>query len=126
MDVLLRPGDIRIAIDGQSRLAAHIPAGSLRLWGPGQFALGHEVHGGRPWQGEISHAEVHTSTYAVDYARPDALPIPEHFLYLLDHIERFPPSAVNAWLSLILHVLSFIPAASCWHGRGDRPRALSA
>ncbi len=109
VDVLLRPADIRVAVDGKSRLAADIPAGSLRLWGPGELVLGNEVHGGRPWQGEISHAEVRTSTYAVDYARPGALPIPEHFLYLPDHIERFPLSGVNAWLSLVFHVLSFIP-----------------
>jgi VanZ family protein len=109
VDVILRRADIRIAVDGTTRLTGHLPADSARVWGAGQIALGDEVLGGGPWQGEIRHAEVRTPGHAVDYVRPGALSIPERYFYLPDHVAPFPPPSLNEWLILLLHLLSFIP-----------------
>jgi hypothetical protein len=109
VDVMLQHDGIQIDVNGTRRLAEHLPAGSLRVWGAGQIALGDEVHGGGPWQGKIRHAEVRTLGHAVDYIRPGALSIPKHYLYLPDHIAPFPPFDQGEWWALFLHLLSFIP-----------------
>jgi hypothetical protein len=109
VDVMLRRDKIRIYADGRSRLTEHLPAGSTRVWGNGEVALGGEVHGGGAWQGEIHQADVRTTGYAVDYVRPGALSIPASYLYLPDHIEPFPPTNLEQWLLAFVDLLSFIP-----------------
>ena len=108
VDVILQHGQLRIDIGGRPRLTEHLPADSLGVWGPGQIALGDEVHGGGPWQGQVRLAQVRTPGYAVDYVRPRALSIPSSYLYLPDHIERFPPGRVEL-LTAFLDMLSFVP-----------------
>jgi hypothetical protein len=109
VEVTLRHGGLRIDVDSRTRLAAHLPAGSLRMWSPGQIALGDEVHGGNPWHGQIRRAQVRTPGHAVDYVRPGALSIPQSYLYLPDHIRPFPPTTWKQWLAAFLNMLSFIP-----------------
>ena len=109
VDVMLRRGDLRIDVDGTTRVTEHLPADSLRVWSAGQIVLGDEVHGGGPWPGEIRHAEVGTSGHEVDYVRPGALSIPEHYLYLPDHMPPLMPSSLGEWLIVLLHLLTFIP-----------------
>jgi hypothetical protein len=109
VDVTLRRGQVRIGVDGATRLRASVPGNAVRDWGPGQVALGDEVHGGGPWRGRIRVAEVRTPRYDVDYVRPGALSIPESYLYLPDHIEPFPPAGTFKWLTVFLDMLSFIP-----------------
>ncbi len=109
VEVMLQHGDLRIAVDGRTRLTGHLPTGLTRMWGPGQIALGDEVHGGDPWHGQIRLAQVRTPGYAVDYVRPGALAIPQRYLYLPDHIRPFPPTTRNQWLAAFLNMLSFIP-----------------
>lgn len=106
--VLLRD-ELRVTVDGRIRLAQHVPANSTEGWGPGQIALGNEVHGGTAWLGMIRLAEVRTPGYAVDYVRPGALSIPEDYWYLPDHIQPFPPTYLGQWLLAFLDLLSFIP-----------------
>jgi hypothetical protein len=107
--VTVQRDDIRIGVDGRTRLDARVPADSLQAWSPGQIALGDEVHGGGPWQGQIRLAEVRTPGYAVDYIRPGTLSIPGSYLYLPDHIEPFPPVGLEQWLIVFLDMLSLIP-----------------
>ncbi len=109
VDVMLQRDDVRIVVDGTSRLTVHLPADSLRVWSAGHIVLGDEVHGGGPWQGEIRHAEVRTLSHEVDYVRRGALSIPGHYLYLPDHIAPFPPMSLEEWLIEVLHLLTFIP-----------------
>jgi hypothetical protein len=109
VEVSLHGDSLRIAVNGTRRLTEELPADSLGVWGAGQVALGGEVHGGVPWQGEIRLAEVRTPGHAVDYARPGALSIPAHFLYLPDHVAPFPPLNRREWEALVFHLLSFIP-----------------
>ena len=109
VDVLVQHAGIRILVNGRTRLAARIPAGSPRVWSAGQIALGDEVHGGGPWQGTIRYAQVSTPGYAVDYVRPGALSIPRRYLYLPDHIEPFPPTGREAWLLFPVKLLAFVP-----------------
>src|SRR5262249_14279527 len=90
-------------------LTERLPADSPRVWAAGQVALGGEVHGGGPWQGQINRAEVRTPGHAVDYTRPGALSIPGHYLYFPDHVAPFPPLDRGEWEALFLHLLSFIP-----------------
>jgi len=106
--VVLR-GDLRIDVGGRTRLTEHLPADSLQAWGQGQIALGDEVRGGGPWQGQIRLARVRCPGYAVDYVRPGALSIPVSYLYIPNHIEPFPPKDPKTWLTIFLHMLSFIP-----------------
>src|SRR6185437_7942671 len=50
-----------------------------------------------------------TSGHAVNYVRPGALSIPEHYLYFPDHVEPFLPTDHAEWGTLFLLLLSFIP-----------------
>jgi hypothetical protein len=109
MNLMLRQGDLRIDVNGRTRLAEHLPADSPGGWSPGQIALGDEVHGGGPWQGKIRLAEVSTPGYAVDYVRPGALLIPKRYFYFPDRIEPFPPGSGLGQLYLFFEVLSFVP-----------------
>lgn len=109
VDLILLRDDLHINVGGRIRLTEHLPADSLQAWGQGQIALGDEVHGGGPWQGQIRLAQVRTPGHAVDYVRPGALSIPASYLYLPDHIEPFPPKDLKSWLTAFLHMLSFIP-----------------
>jgi hypothetical protein len=109
VQVLLQHGDLRIDVGGRTRLTGHLPGHSARMWGPGQIALGDEVHGGNPWQGQIRLALVRTPGHAVDYVRPGALSIPHSYLYLPDHIRPFPPTTRKQWMAAFLDMLSFIP-----------------
>ena len=108
VNMMLQHGDLRIEVDGRTRLSQHLPTDSLRVWSQGQIALGDEVHGGGPWRGQIDRAQMRTPGYTVDYVRPGELSIPARYLYLPDHIEPFPPGQVD-WLTALLDLLSFIP-----------------
>jgi hypothetical protein len=110
VDLTLVRGDLRINVGGRTRLTEHLPADSLRSWGQGQIALGDEVQGGGPWQGQIRLASVSSPGYAVDYVRPGALSIPVSYRYIPNHIEPFPPKDLKSWLSIFLHMLLFILA----------------
>ena len=109
VDVMLQGDDIRLDVDGRTRLTEHLAADSPRVWSQGQIALGDEVHGGGPWQGKIRLAEVRGPGYAVDYVRPGALSIPQRYFYVPDHIEPFPPTNLEQWLLALFDLLSFIP-----------------
>ena len=109
VNLILLGGDLRIDVGGRTRLTEHLPADSLQAWGQGRIALGDEVQGGGPWQGQIRLARVRSPGYAVDYVRPGALSIPVSYRYLPSHIEPFPPRDPKAWLTIFLHMLSFIP-----------------
>jgi hypothetical protein len=109
VDVMLQHADIRIAVDGLTRLSEQLPADSARVWSQGRIALGDEVQGGRPWQGTIRLAEVHTAGSAVDYVSPGALSIPASYFYLPDHVLPFPPGNAQQWLDVLLDLASFIP-----------------
>ncbi len=109
VSVIVRRGDLRINVAGRTRLTARLPADFARTWGPGRIALGDEVHGGGPWQGQIRLAWVSTPDHAVDYVRPGELAIPSSFLYFPDHVEPFPPMGRQQWLYAALDMLSFIP-----------------
>jgi hypothetical protein len=109
VEVLVHGDSLRAQVNGRTRLAARIPANSLRVWTAGQIALGDEIHGGGPWQGTIRYAQVSTQGHTVDYVHPGALSIPAHYLYFPDHIEPFPPTDWADWLTLGLHLLLFVP-----------------
>jgi hypothetical protein len=109
VDVTVQHDQIRIGVDGRTRMRARVPGNALRGWGQGQVALGDEVHGGGPWPGLVRLAEVRTPGHHVDYVRPGALSIPGSYLYLPDHIEPFPPAGTFKWLTVFLDLLSFIP-----------------
>ena len=109
VSVIVQRNHITILVEGRRRLAGRLPPDSPGVWGPGQIALGDEVHGGGPWQGRILHAEVRTSAHAVDYVQPGVLLIPRTYLYLPDHVESFTPMDTEDWLHALLHLLSFIP-----------------
>ena len=99
---------LRVEVDGATRLAKPLPAGSLRRWPDAHLALGHAIHRGGPWQGEVRRAVVRTQGQAVDYLRPGALVVPERYLYLDDHVLPFPPPTKAEWAILLLHLGSFV------------------
>jgi hypothetical protein len=103
--------DLRVDVDGTTRLAGSLPSGTMRRWKDARFALGHEIHRGGPWQGEIRKAEVRVPGHApVDYASPGALVMPERYRYLSDHTDApFPPPSKTEWAILALHLVSFVP-----------------
>jgi hypothetical protein len=108
VNVMLQHGDLRIEVDGKTRLSEHLPSDSPRVWSQAQIALGDEVHGGVPWRGQVRLAQVRTASHTVDYVRPGALSMPASYRYFPDHIEPFPPLGRLAWLTAFLAMLSFI------------------
>ena len=106
--VMLQRDELRISVNGSTRLTRDLPADPARGWGRGRIALGDEVHGGGAWQGTISHAEVRTYGYAVDYVRPGALSIPQRYLYFPDHTQPFLPTDAQEWLILFAEMLTFV------------------
>jgi hypothetical protein len=104
-------GNLRVDVGGTTRLSESLPSGAIRRWEDARFALGHEIHRGGPWQGEIRRAEIRVPGHApVDYARPGALVIPGRYLYLPDHMDApFPPPSKIEWAILVLHLVSFVP-----------------
>jgi hypothetical protein len=105
----LQRENVRIEVNGRAWLTVHLPGDYPQSWGQGLIALGNEVHGGGSWQGEIRLAEVRTTGYAIDYVRPGALSMPQHFLYFPDHFEPFLPTDSGEWLTLLAELLSFVP-----------------
>ena len=106
--VMLQRDVLRISVNGSTRLTRDFPADPVRGWGQGRIALGDEVHGGGAWQGTISHAEVRTYGYSVDYVRPGALSIPQRYLYFPDHTQPFLPTDAQDWLILFAEMLTFV------------------
>jgi hypothetical protein len=104
----LAPGEVRVEVDGATRLSAPLPGGSLRRWADVRFALGREVHRGGPWRGEVRRAVVRTPGQRVDYLRPGALVVPERFLYVGEHVLPFPPPTRTEWATVLLHLCSFV------------------
>jgi hypothetical protein len=109
VELVLRGDRARIDVGGAQRLSERFPGEVVGQWGPGQVALGGEVHGGDYWRGRIRRAEVRTAGRAVDYTAPGALAIPARFLYLPDHVAPFPPEGPGDWAAVPLHLLSFVP-----------------
>ena len=109
VDLRARGGRLRVDVDGVPRLSTSLPDGSMRRWDGGRIALGDELNGGGPWQGEIRKAEVRTLGYAVDYVRPGALAIPARRFSLPDHYEPFPPNNAREWMGVPLHFIEFVP-----------------
>lgn len=107
--VTVRADRLRVAVDGSTRLREELRPGSLATWEPGVLVLGDEVHGGRPWQGEIRRAVVRTDAGSVDYTRPGALRTPGRYFYLPDHVSPFPPFNGTEWFALVVHLVSFVP-----------------
>jgi VanZ family protein len=103
--------NLRVDVDGTTRLSDSLPSGAMRRWEDAAFALGREVHRGGPWQGEIRKAAISVPGHApIDYARPGALVIPDRYLYLPDHMDApFPPPSKFEWAILLLHFVSFVP-----------------
>jgi hypothetical protein len=108
-DVMVRDRSITISVDGRAKLTRRLPAGALRGWEPGRLALGGEVQGGFPWQGQIRTAVVATPGHAVNYLRPGALSIPGSYLSVPPHIEPFPPTDARQWLLALVDLLTFLP-----------------
>ena len=108
VEVTLQHQEMRITVNGRTRLTRRLPADPARAWGQGRIVLGDEVHGGRGWQGTIQHAEVRTYGYAADYVRPGALSIPQRYLYFPDHSQPFLPTDAQEWLILFAEMLSFV------------------
>ena len=108
VEVTLQHHEVRISVNGRTRLTRHLPADPVRGWSQARIALGDEVQGGGPWQGSISHAEVRTYGYSVDYVRPGALSIPQRYLYFPDHTQPFLPTDAQEWLILFAEMLTFV------------------
>jgi hypothetical protein len=108
VNVMLQHGDLRIDVDGRTRLSEHLPTDALGVWSEGRIALGDEVNGGSPWHGQVRVAQVRTPRHTVDYVSPGALSIPASYPYLPDRVEPFPPG-LEDWLTAFLDMLSFIP-----------------
>jgi len=104
----IAPGEVRVEVDGTTRLSGPLPGGSLRRWADVRFALGHEIHRGGAWRGEVRRAEVRTPGRTVDYLRPGALVVPERFLYVGEHVLPFPPPTRTEWATVFLHLCSFV------------------
>ncbi len=108
-DVRMSVGaELRIIVDGRLRLAEALPPDALQGWGDGLVAMGDEIRGGVPWQGEIRRAEVRVGQESVDYAQDGALSIPTRYFSFPDHLAPSPPTTRLEWAILLAHLLSFV------------------
>ncbi len=76
IEVLIRPEEIQVQINGRPRVSDKVPAHALLVWANNYFlALGNEMTFDRPWLGEIRRAEIKIGDEVVDYARADLLAV---------------------------------------------------
>lgn len=74
---------VEVAVDGIVVARERQAVDPFERWDTShQLALGDEVTGARPWQGELRQVEVVVGDLRVDYLEPGALSVPERFWYV--------------------------------------------
>jgi hypothetical protein len=115
IDIRIRPGNIEIRVDGDTRVIAAMPDQPLEDWDPDfRIALGNELSGDYPWLGEIRKAVVRVGNRSFDYLASGALHIPERFTLKDYHVLKLVPfvdvpylwAAVEDW---VINLLGFVP-----------------
>jgi hypothetical protein len=116
VDLLVKPEEVQIQINGAQRLAAKLPARALSNWATDySLALGNEMTFDRPWLGEIRRAEIIVGQEKLDYAREDLLAVPEQY-YVPRHnclVQVVPLSCSSLdqdrLLDWLLNLIGFVP-----------------
>lgn len=109
--VAIRPGLVRITVDGKVKIDQALPADALAGWNRSfGLALGNEVIGYRPWTGEIAKAEVAIGSHRDNLLAPGRLVVPDGWWYLPQRLRSVmrvntPIDGVIA----LLHILGFVP-----------------
>jgi VanZ family protein len=127
--LLIKPGELQIAVDDGIRVREVLSQAPLQDWDASfPMALGNELSGNRPWLGSIGRVIVRTGDITVDYTDPSALDRPATYWSVSNYpkLEPFRDSSrvdlvVNAFLYLPLGVLFGL----CWLASGWRG-AISA
>ena len=128
---VITPGRLRVALDGRVALTTTLPERPLVDWDRRYLvALGNELNGNLPWQGEVARAVVEVGGERVDYASPGILELPEQFwafgnrpTWLFE--DYVYPHSIEDWIT---NFASFIPLgfllAALGGRRGSWRRAL--
>ncbi len=116
--VMIEPGRLRIAVDGDVRARKALGPRPLKNWDPAyRLALGNEMTGARPWFGRIARTAVRTGGATIDYATHDALTLPS--LLWTKSVPTVVPFTHMQARDTIVNILGFIPLG--WL-LGDRVR----
>ena len=126
LQVEIRPGRVRILVDGRLEVNRPLPRNGLDIWNPRYcLALGNELNGRRAWLGEIRHVEVHVGdrTYAgveqLELRRPDYYWAGVRWEWYVPWKEllRSPKRQRDLALNFICFIpLGFVVASSMWKG----------
>jgi len=127
VDVVVAPGSIRIAVDGKTALRRRTSSVPASRWNPTyRLALGNELGGGRPWEGEISRAEVRVDGRTYDYLRPGALVVPADFWYATHRRwEPVLPGSGTDVATGLAHVALFAPLGAVLAAAMPRRRLIT-
>lgn len=133
VQILIAPGRLGVRIDGRVALTRVLPDRPLVDWDRRYLvAVGNELHGNRPWRGEVACAVVEVDGERIDYARPGRLNVPERFWAFANSptwlFEDYVyPDSVEDWLA---NFIAFVPLGFLLAALGRTPgswrRALVA
>lgn len=109
LGLFIRPGALRIEINGDERLREGLPEMPLANWNPQySLALGNELTAGRPWLGVIERATIRTGRQTASYVSPDVLTMPWMF-WPVEPAPVLVPFASLALRDTVVNILGFIP-----------------
>jgi VanZ family protein len=135
VDIAIKPGSLRVEVDGRVALATELPERPLAGWDRRYLvALGNEVNGLHPWRGEVARAVVELGRERLDYASLEHLELPGQFWVFANRLTKLSrddldPPAIADWIA---NFVSFIPlgfflgALGGKHGSWRRAFAICA
>jgi VanZ family protein len=129
IEVLIRPGEIQVQVNGRRRVFDKVPAHALLVWANDySLALGNEMTFDRPWLGEVRRAEIKIGDEVVDYARADLLSVTAQYSVprstCLVQVIPFSCSQLDQYrlLDWLLNLIGFVPfgllIAGLFRGKG--------
>lgn len=128
--VLIKPGELQIAVDDEVRVREVLSQAPLQNWDASYpLALGNELSGNRPWLGSIRKAIVRTGDTTIDYTVPSTLEQPATY-WSVSNYPKLAPFRDSSRSDLIVNAVLYLPLGAlfglCWRGRSLRGAASAA
>lgn len=109
LGVFIRPGALRIKVNGDLRRREALPEKPLANWNPQYpLALGNELTAERPWLGAIERATIRTGKQTASYVSPEVLMMPWIF-WLVEPAPALVPFVSLVLRDTVVNILGFIP-----------------
>jgi hypothetical protein len=125
LDLRIEPGRLEITLDGALVVERSLPLVPLDAWEPGYpLALGNEVTGEYPWEGEIESATLRAGDTSVDLLAPGVLERPARY-WRFETWPKLVPLRDSSPIDIALNVLMYVPLGVLL-GRRSRGRGARA